>query len=327
MSGRKRRSSLPSPQTCKATRACGPISWRRGSLLEKFRLTLDGAQATRVTAGYLDKDKQVTLRGEMVTPCQRERVVRYIADLSEAFGLRNTTTLFAANYFDRWLTKLCVDKRAKQDRIDRSWTLHVDVVTGMMTRCINSADCVSHVMSFISKPVPTQAEAEQRITGMRRDIKLASVVCLLIAAKFSDVQTPSLSQLVDIHNDGHPTQDTSVREIHDLELEILGVLDWKLNVKTPHNYAEYLASFCDVKMEGVFKEAVESYMDMSVYCYELLEFHPAVVASACLLKAWQDDQVKEYKLNVLAKVCDTHVDCVHSALDMLSKHYAKVWRS
>jgi hypothetical protein len=51
---------------------------------------------------------------------------------------------------------------SKKDRIDRSWNLHVTVVTRMLTTRMDSVDCASHVVSFVSKPVPTEDGVRQR---------------------------------------------------------------------------------------------------------------------------------------------------------------------
>jgi hypothetical protein len=251
--------------------------------------------------------------------------VQYIAELADDFGLRKPTLFFAVNYFDRWFTKVCVDKHEKKDRIDRSWNLHVTVVTRMMTTRMNSADCASHVMSFIFKPVPTEEEVQQRTRNTRRTLQLASSVCLLMASKFEDVKLPPLSELVDVCE----SCQTSKRELADLELNILGVLNWQLNAKTPYNYVHDLAGFCEVTLEDAFKNSVESYIDLSPYCYRLLKFHPAVVASACLLNAWQDEQIDQTLFDkysrILAQACEAPYHELHRARFMLSNFQRDSW--
>ena len=80
-----------------------------------------------------------------------------------------------------------------------------------------------------------------------------------------------------------------------------------LNAKTPYNYVHDLSGFCEVTIEDAFKNNVEGYIDSSPYCYDLIKFHPAVVASACLLNAWQDEQVDQSLcgkyLRILARAC------------------------
>lgn len=322
----KRQNHISPPHTCKATRYC-PTQWRRDPVFSQFDLVVQDAERTRVEAGYLDRDTQErTPRGETLTENQRVRVVGFITELADDFGLRKPTALFAVNYFDRWFTKVCVDKHAKKDRIDRSWNLHVTVVTRMMTTRMNSADCASHVMSFISKPVPTEDRVQQRTRDMRRTLQLASSVCLLMASKFEDVKLPPLSELVTVCE----TCQTSKRELADLELDILGVLDWQLNAKTPYNYVHDLAGFCQVTIEDTFKNNVEGHIDSTPYCYDLLRFHPAVVASACLLNAWQDEQVDQSLfdkyLRILARACAVPCRQLRHAREIMANFQRDRWQ-
>jgi len=328
MSALKRQNDTSPPQTCKATRTCGPTPWRRDPLFIQFDRTVQAAESTRVVAGYLERDTQeCTPLGETLTVKQRMRVVGFIADLVDDLGLRKPTALLAINYFDRWFSKVCVDKHAKKDRIDRSWNLHVTVVTRMLSTRMDSAYCASHVMSLISKPVPTEDEVRRRTTNMWRTLQLASSACLLMAAKFEDVKMIPLSELVDVCE----CCSTSNPELADLELNILDVLDWQLNAKTPYNYVYDLAGFCEVTLLDDFKDTVEYYIDNSPYCYDLLKFHPAVVASACLLKAWQDEPIDQITfkgyLRILAHACAAPCDQLRHAQEILDDGFPARWSS
>ena len=326
MSALKRQNDTSPPQTCKATRNCGPTPWRRDPLFIQFDRTVQAAESTRVVAGYLERDTQeCTPLGETLTVKQRMRVVGFIADLVDDLGLRKPTALLAINYFDRWFSKVCVDKHAKKDRIDRSWNLHVTVVTRMLSTRMDSAYCASHVMSLISKPVPTEDEVRRRTTNMWRTLQLASSACLLMAAKFEDVKMIPLSELVDVCE----CCSTSNPELADLELNILDVLVWQLNAKTPYNYVYDLAGFCEVTLSYDFKDTVEGYIDTSPYCYDLLKFHPAVVASACLLKAWQEEPIDqiifEGYLRILSQACAAPCDQLRHAQKVLANFMRSNW--
>jgi hypothetical protein len=330
MSDLKRQNHISPPPTCKASRFCGAPAWRRDPRFGPFDVIVKDAEDTRVVPGYFDRDKKGTPAGLTFTNKMRQGCVTYIQDLVEDFNLRSSTVPFAINYFDRWYTKVCLDKHAKQDRIDRSWDLHVNVVTRMLAKRVENADCVSHVMSLLLKPVPTQEEVAKRNKDMRRTLKVGLCVCVLMAAKFDDVQLPTLKCLMKVCDEDDIAKNVSRNELMNLELSILDVLGWKLNAKSPYTYIDDLIGFCEeTPEEGAFKNMVEGYIYDSFKCYGLLKFHPVVVASACLLKACQMFDIEEYKFDkyhfTLASACNTKVEEVCHALETLNTESKEIW--
>lgn len=327
MSALKRETDTPTPPTCKASRSCGETAWRRDPRFGPFDVIVKDAEDTRVVPGYFDRDKKGAPAGLTFTNYMRQECVAFIQNLVFDLGLRRSTASFATNYFDRWYTKVCLDKHANQDRIDRSWDLHVNVVARILTTRVKSADCVSHVVSFLRKPIPTQEEVAKRNKDMKRDIQVGLCVCVLVASKFDDVQMPCLNKLAEVCGETPGAENVSRNELMNMELTILDALEWKLNAKSPYAYIDDLVGFCEETPDEGFKTAMIRYIDTSDRCYDLLKFHPVVVASACFLKACQTFSIEHSKFDkyslILANACNTEVEEVFLALRTLTMEHVK----
>ena len=230
--------------------------------------------------GYLDEDCGQTER-------KRQKVVKYIGELQEDFGLEQETTVFAVNYFDRW-ESLCNERRR------RKWQLHLQTVERMLFSKMG-AFCASHVVSFLDQQPPSWHEIYRRSN-------ITSCVVLLFAAKFYDTHHPNLAELVQIVNQNSlhwNVEPTDADEMTELELKIIDGLDWRLNVITPAAFVPHLLRLCDpdynekTKTSILFDpeqkvmEKIMFFVDLVPYCYTLLQYHPCVHAAAAILLGWE----------------------------------------
>lgn len=66
------------------------------------------------------------------------------------------------------------------------------------------------------------------------DMELLSLTCVVLAAKFLECRAPGLKDL------SAGSQRLSAAKLRQMELEVLKVLDWQINVETPHVICQQL---------------------------------------------------------------------------------------
>ena len=113
-----KRPHSPLPTTDQSSAPESPENAYRHPKFVAIDTLTSASYACRVTPGYLDKDNTGKPAGYTLTKLQREKVVKYINELAEDFQLHVQTGSFAINYFDRWCTHDCIQKHARQERID-----------------------------------------------------------------------------------------------------------------------------------------------------------------------------------------------------------------
>ena len=87
--------------------------------------------------------------------------------------------------------------------------------------------------------------------------------CLLVAAKFSDLKLPPISQLEKLHNANVATDEYKA-SLKMLELDILRELRWKLHVPLPHAFVEHFRTLCpDADFSNLIYDRVLFFIDLS----------------------------------------------------------------
>lgn len=116
-----------------------------------------------------------------------------------------------------------------------------------------------------------------------------AVTCLFIASKYHCTNYLPLSTLEGLSRDSHDHgfNELVASDFKDLELRILGALEWKIHVCIPHTFVSVISGVCELNAaeERVRKRWLDV-LDVAVFSYELVAFHPCVVSSASLLLSW-----------------------------------------
>lgn len=282
---------------------------------------------TCVPRGHLDRDQADKPKGRCVSIRYREFIVKYISELCEEFRLRMHTIHLACNYFDRWLSDDCLKKHATQDRIDKSWAVHVRASTRILGTKLSNTDCAEHIVSFFEKPTPTDEEVAQRRVALKRTLQMVSAICILMASKFDDVKLPPLSEISLLYEDAN----TSPRELANLELEVLGILDWRLHAATPYTFYDPILHLCDGHVPNdLVQQRAHFYMDLSVYDYNMLNYHPAVRTCAALLLAWErspEPALCNKYIEDMCTACHTTKKQIRDCIDKMKDYERSAFRT
>ncbi|KAF5945331.1 cyclin-D1-1-like [Camellia sinensis] len=114
-------------------------------------------------------------------------------------------------------------------------------------------------------------------------LQLLSVACLSLAAKMEELLVPSL---LDLQVEG-AKYIFEPRTIRQMELLVLGVLDWKLRSITPFSFVSYFA--CKLDSTGTFSGLLKSRATQIILSYiqeaSFLEYWPSCIAAAAILCA------------------------------------------
>jgi len=148
---------------------------------------------------------------------------------------------------------------------------------------------------------------------------------VLIAAKFSEVKMPGLEDLCEVAQNKY-----SQGELKAMELEALGMLQWKLHTVTPHAALQQLAILTDLASQAdkPLLEHAEFFVDMSYYEYKTLPFPPLVIAASSLLCAWAhlgDVESLTSHLPLLSTHCQASKQDLTRAQGILQDYFSKTF--
>jgi hypothetical protein len=159
---------------------------------------------------------------------------------------------------------------------------------------------VSYMDSILSK-----------IEVPKTKLQLICLCCLLIAAKFSEVDS-KVPPLKEVHDFCRGTY--SVDLFKKSELLILELLDWNLKSITPYQFSQfYLSNGCtfssdkslirdiDAKLLRYLRKYAEFFVDLSLQDYEFIKYNSHIVACASIAGArkatglvpiWNDELIE-----------------------------------
>jgi len=166
---------------------------------------------------------------------------------------------------------------------------------GLQTQTAGLA--VSYFDRFLSN---TQSQGK----GLdKHRVQLLAITVTLIAAKFSEIKTPSLDDLCEVAHGKY-----SKTQLKEMEMEALRVLQWDLHAITPHAVLEQILICMDITedLAKPFLEHAEFFIDMSYYDHQTLVFPPLVIAGSALLCAWAhlgNLQAQAFHLPQLSELC------------------------
>lgn len=144
----------------------------------------------------------------------------------------------------------------------------------------------------------------------QHDSQLVSLTCTRLAAKFSEMQMPAVEDLCELARTTRGCIELSEPQVTAMEVEILRVLKWQLNVVTAWTaLAQLEVIFCD-EVEA-FQQA-ELFVELSYYEPRLSSFEPLVVAAAAVLCACihlgRKEQARLFLQQRLCEVCAVRDD-------------------
>lgn len=134
------------------------------------------------------------------------------------------------------------------------------------------------------------------------DLRLVSIVCVVLACKFFETKVPALKDLTDTFTEQKYTR----AQLKIAELNVLTELDWKLHHATPHAFLEKMCELRDTLSQACQRRAA-FLIDMSYWESALLEFSPCIIAGAAFLCAVEmieeGARVLDDEVEALCRIC------------------------
>uniref|UniRef100_A0A7S0BT62 Cyclin-like domain-containing protein n=1 Tax=Rhodosorus marinus TaxID=101924 RepID=A0A7S0BT62_9RHOD len=197
----------------------------------------------------------------------------------------------------------CAEQNSKKSGIAMR-ALVMDWYSGLR-KCLGlSIKCVELAMIYFDKVVSKTHVGRSKLYNL-------ALVCLFVAIKFTETKTVSLQDLCSHSGTSGPDLD----KIYRLEVEVLQILEWKLNYPT---VTEYLTLFyLNIGSEDKIKEKLYALGEMAVTNCWTLDFLPSTVAAAILLIACDESQMEIFRCILLDVEMDTELleDIVGFALE------------
>jgi len=141
------------------------------------------------------------------------------------------------------------------------------------------------------------------------DPQLLSLTCTRLAAKFSEVQLPACDDLCELARTGLDCVELTEAQVTAMEVELLRVLQWELNVVTAWTMLAQLEVLFRDEVE-VCRQA-ELFVELSYYEPRMSGFAPLVVAAAAVLCACthlgRNEQARLYLQQRLCEACAVRV--------------------
>ncbi|KAJ8909154.1 hypothetical protein NDN08_005848 [Rhodosorus marinus] len=197
----------------------------------------------------------------------------------------------------------CADQCGKKSGLAMR-PLVMDWYSGLR-KCLGlSIKCVELAMIYFDKVVSKTHVGRNKLYNL-------ALVCLFVSIKFTETKTVSLQDLCS-HSG---TRGPDLEKIYRLEVEVLQILEWKLNHPT---VTEYLTLFyLSIGSEDKIKEKLYALGEMAVTNCWTLDFVPSSVAAAILLIACDESQMEIFRSILLDVEMDTELleDTVGFALE------------
>jgi len=117
----------------------------------------------------------------------------------------------------------------------------------------------------------------QRQQVARKRFQLVGVTALMIAAKFEEIYPPEVAEFVDLTDNAYTTD-----EVHDTELTILNLLDFRLCGPTVAHFFERYQRL--IKCKEMQYYLIQYMLELTLLDVKMLKYSPVeLAASACLL--------------------------------------------
>jgi len=183
----------------------------------------------------------------------------------------------------------------------------------VLRKCLGlSIKCVELAMIYFDKVVSKAHVGRNKLYNL-------ALVCLFVAIKFTETKTVSLEELCSHSGKSGP----DLEKIYRLEVEVLQILEWKLNHPT---VTEYLTLFyLSMGSKDKIKEQLYALGEMAVTNCWTLDFVPSAVAAAILLIACDESQMESFRSILLEVEMDTELleDTVSFALERFQLDLSK----
>jgi len=115
------------------------------------------------------------------------------------------------------------------------------------------------------------------------DLKLICVGCLKIASKFEDICAAQVADIEAIHRGSKRTKKYSVRNVMNMELEILVALDFEVAVPTVHFF---MSRFFHLSKACQIVRFMSMYIaDAALLEYNMLKYTPSMISTAAVVLA------------------------------------------
>lgn len=246
-----------------------------------------------------------------INQSKRRKVVAYIYDLSYEFNLTRDTAVRAMQYFDTFSVHTNKIYGNEWVRAETSLSRFKRAASLVLSKKIGD-DCSSHVLSFLQRNALTPSKQTQHFKKALCLAETISVVCLVLASKFSERSSVSYRDALDIL--GHKM---SLKEIIEFEQRVLKVLQWRLNTFTGYSFVEMLCKQIGLDLEDEFEARVHTNLHFIATHYELQSANPCVICGLAVLMSLADnppdppDEKYYLHLTLIARAC---------GLDQRQKH-------
>jgi len=149
------------------------------------------------------------------------------------------------------------------------WLVEVADEFGFSTECLYLTK--NYIDRYLSK-----------VSVYKQKLQLIGITCMLLAAKYEEVNVPNVDILVDICDSAYSRQ-----EIIETEIEILKVLEFTLSVVTENAFVERYLRAASVGIRDV--TVLNNLMILTYYLLELtlssylfVQYRPSLIASAAV---------------------------------------------
>ncbi|XP_027362025.1 cyclin-D5-1-like [Abrus precatorius] len=218
-------------------------------------------------ASFFEDEDENTGIDSLDNPCfvleDEEEYIEYLFRQETGFGSHNHFFCSDDHSSGYWL------KSARVDAIN--WIFNTQAKFGFKVETAYLS--VTYFDRFLSKRSIDESKPWA--------IQLLSVACLSLAAKMEEQNVPPLSE--------YPIEEYRFENkvIRNMELLILGTLEWKMGSATPFSYLHYFVSkFCPgSRPQTIITKATEHIVAM-VKDVNLMDQRPSIIASAAILAAF-----------------------------------------